>query len=118
MMMSEFFDRTNYTPSNEEYGFIEESYYDFDGDKNEFCKQWLKDKKDGHWDKELELRKKMEEQKKDFLRKIDEQNEFLAFYRREYDRKLELEKQLKEAQEKLERLERVFRRTFDETKTA
>ena len=59
MMMSEFTERTGYEPTYEEYSLIEESYYNFDGNKDEFCKQWLKDKRNGYWDKEMALLKKI-----------------------------------------------------------
>lgn len=59
MMMCEFTERTGYEPSYEEYALIEESYYNFDGNKDEFCKQWLKDKRNGHWEKEMALLKKI-----------------------------------------------------------
>lgn len=42
MMMSEFTERTGFTPTNDEYTEIEQEYYKFDGDKNAFCKAWLK----------------------------------------------------------------------------
>ena len=42
MMMSEFIVRTGFEPSYEEYAEIEEAYYNFDGDKNAFCKAWVK----------------------------------------------------------------------------
>ena len=38
MMMSEFIDRTGFEPTAKEYAKIEEAYYDFDGDKDAFCK--------------------------------------------------------------------------------
>lgn len=60
MMPSEFEERTGYTPSNEEYHYIEESYYDYNGNKDDFCKAWLKDKKSGAWARELELRKRID----------------------------------------------------------
>lgn len=41
MMMSEFTERTGFTPTAEEYAKIEEAYYDFDGDKNAFCKAFV-----------------------------------------------------------------------------
>lgn len=59
MMMSEFIDRTGYEPTYEEYSLIEESYYNFGGNKDEFCKQWLKDKRNGYWEKEMALLKKI-----------------------------------------------------------
>lgn len=43
MMMSEFTERTGFEPSFEEYREIEEAYYSFDGNKDEFCKAWVKD---------------------------------------------------------------------------
>ena len=40
MMKHEFIERTKYTPSDEEYHYIEESYYEADTPyKDEFCKQ-------------------------------------------------------------------------------
>lgn len=42
MMMSEFIERTGFEPSAEEYEKIEEQYYNFDGDKDAFCSNWLK----------------------------------------------------------------------------
>ena len=59
MMYCEFVERTKVEVSWEDYRIIEESYYDFDGNKDEFCKKWLNDYKDGHWERELKLRKKM-----------------------------------------------------------
>lgn len=114
MMMSEFAERTGFEPSNEEYRYIEESYYEFDGNKDEFCKAWLKDKQDGHWDKELKLRMALTEREIEYSKKIDEMEETLKFYSPYFDRSWRLAKQLKEANEKLERLERVFHRVFDE----
>lgn len=43
MMMSEFIDRTGFEPTAGEYEKIEEAYYDFDGDKDAFCKAFVKD---------------------------------------------------------------------------
>ena len=42
MMMSEFIDRTGFEPTAKEYAKIEETYYDFDGDKDAFCKAFVK----------------------------------------------------------------------------
>lgn len=41
MMMSEFTDRTGFTPTYEEYLRIEEAYYTFNGDKDAFCKAFV-----------------------------------------------------------------------------
>ena len=118
MMMSEFIERTGVEPTYEEYLYIEESYYEFDGNKDEFCKAWLKDKRDGHWDKELKLRMAIADQKVKYAEKVAEMEETVKFYRPYYDRSNKFAKQLEEAQEKLERLERVFHRVFDQEEKA
>ncbi len=43
MMMSEFITRTGFEPTAKEYAKIEEAYYNFDGDKDAFCKAFVKD---------------------------------------------------------------------------
>lgn len=40
MLLEEFKTRTGYTPSLEEYAEIERQYYDFAGNKDEFCAYW------------------------------------------------------------------------------
>ena len=42
MLQSEFFERTGVQVSVEEYATIEECYYNFPGDKDEFCAAWCK----------------------------------------------------------------------------
>lgn len=42
MMMSEFIARTKFEPTAEEYNKIEEEYYNFDGDKDKFCRSWVR----------------------------------------------------------------------------
>lgn len=42
MLVSEFIDRTGYQPTAEEYADIEQAYYVFDGDKDAFCRAWVK----------------------------------------------------------------------------
>ena len=41
MMMSEFTERTGFTPTADEYAKIEEAYYNFNGDKNDFCRAFI-----------------------------------------------------------------------------
>ena len=41
MMLSEFVERTGFTPLPFEYEKIEEAYFDFDGDKDAFCKAFV-----------------------------------------------------------------------------
>lgn len=105
MMMSEFIERTKVVPSYEEYHFIEESYYEFDGDKNEFCKAWLKDKKSGKWDLEYRLRKALEDQKKEYEEKLAYKEEQIDFYKGYFDRARSAEKKLKAISQILERKE-------------
>jgi len=81
MMYSEFYDRTKKDVSAEEYHYIEESYYEFDGDKDAFCKQWLKDVKSGKWALEYRLRKALDDQKAEYETKLAELEETLDFYR-------------------------------------
>ncbi len=89
MTKHEFTERTNYCPTVEEYQYIEESYYEFDGLKDEFCKQWLKDKESGKWELELRLRKEIYQQKKDYEAKIEEMEENLHWYREQYREQFE-----------------------------
>lgn len=42
MMMKEFTERTGIEPRFDEYEVIEKMYYDFNGNKDEFCKDFLK----------------------------------------------------------------------------
>ena len=41
MMMSEFIERTGFEPLAFEYAKIEDAYYNFDGDKDAFCKAFV-----------------------------------------------------------------------------
>lgn len=69
MMMSEFIERTGFEPTAEEYAQIEEDYYEFSGDKNAFCKDFLKNKGvekliRGRASKIEELKKELEDMEK------------------------------------------------------
>ncbi len=114
MTKDEFVERTRYEPSFEEYHHIEESYYDFNGSKDDFCKAWLKDKLDGHWAKELKLRMMIVDIRREYENELSEKEETLEFYRKAYDDKVALKKQLDEANDKLNRIQRIFKRVFDE----
>lgn len=82
MMMHEFAEKTGYTPTDEEYAFIEQSYYDFNGDKDSFCKAWVKDFKSGRWNKEYELRKKCS----DLSKAVDKLTELVTKYKADLDK--------------------------------
>lgn len=86
MMIQEFTERTKYNPNAEEYHYIEESYYEFEGpDKDEFCKQWLKDKKSGKWAMEYRFRKALDDQKAMYEEQLKEKEEMLQWYREQYE---------------------------------
>ena len=85
MMAQEFTERTKYEPSAEEYRYIEESYYDFDSGKDEFCEQWLKDKNSGKWELEYRLRKSLDEQKAMYEAQLAEKEEELEWYMKQYN---------------------------------
>lgn len=103
MMYNEFVERTKYKPTLAEYEVIEESYYDFDGNKDEFCKQWVKDKKSGRWDREYNLRKQMVDLKAQYEEKIQEMEENLQWYREQYAKMWEEHKKLHEIQQIINR---------------
>ena len=42
MMMQEFTERTGFEPTFDEYAEIEEAYYEFEGDKDAFCADFVK----------------------------------------------------------------------------
>lgn len=94
MMYSEFYERTKKEVSYEEYHYIEESYYEFDGNKDEFCKEWLKDVKSGKWALEYRLRKALDDQKAEYEKKLAEKEETLEFYRPYFDRARKAEQKL------------------------
>ena len=107
MMIQEFIDRTGYTPSSKEYHYIEESYYDSPlPNKDEFCKQFKKDLRNGKWEMEYELRQRMDAQKAEYERKIAEQEENLQFYREQFKEKQQLLETVKRQNEKLEAVKR------------
>jgi hypothetical protein len=97
MMKQEFIERTKYNPSDEEYHYIEESYYESDCvDKNEFCKQWVKDVKSGKWLMELRFRKLLDQQKAEYEKQLAEKEENLVFYRQEFKKGQEAQKKLRD----------------------
>lgn len=107
MMIHEFIERTGYKPTNEEYHYIEESYYEADTvSKDEFCKQWKKDQKSGKWAMELKFRMALDAQKAEYEAKIEEQEETLQFYREQFEIKRDLEQKVKAQNELLEKLRR------------
>ena len=70
MMMQEFTDRTGFEPMHDEYKAIEEAYYRFDGNKDEFCTDWMKN---GGPEKIAEERAKKIEQLNSRILELDRQ---------------------------------------------
>lgn len=88
MLYSEFTTLTGVKVSIEEYDCIEQSYYDSDLDKAEFCNVWKQDYDNGKWAIELALRRRlrhMTEELKEREKKIAKLEEQLD---REQDWKL------------------------------
>ena len=120
MMKSEFIERTGYTPEIEyadetkfeivfdEYDYIEEAYYDFNGNKDEFCAAWKKDFKSGAWAKELKFRITIKAQAAKYEAEIAEKMDAIEFYQKEFDKGWEAQKKVKELEEKLARIQRII----------
>lgn len=66
MLMSEFIERTNFYPSFDEYRGLEEMYYHYQGDKDDFCAHFVKNK-DAMLNKAHEIACQMFAQERDRL---------------------------------------------------
>ena len=64
MLYSEFVERTGVQVDANEYAAIEEVYYNFDGDKDEFCAWWCKGNEQRIKDAKERQRKEQEEGEK------------------------------------------------------
>lgn len=94
MMMQEFTARTGFEPMYDEYKEIEDAYYRFDGSKDEFCADWVKN---GGAAKVYEARAKKIEQLKSQMLELDRQARQTAD---EYEARIKrLEAQLEREQE-------------------
>lgn len=94
MMMKEFIERTGFEPTAEEYKKIEENYCRYSGDKNEFCKEFVKRGEEKKICKarveEIErLRSQMIELEKRVNRDLEERERRIALLTEELDRELE-----------------------------
>lgn len=94
MMMSEFIERTGFEPTADEYAKIEEAYYNFDGDKNAFCKAFI----DGNGVSRIcraraeeisRLRSVMLETEKQFKKDMEARDRCIEKLTAELDRELE-----------------------------
>lgn len=89
MMISEFIDRTGYEPDAREYRAIEAAYYDFYGDKDQFCKHWLTEKKAGRWEREYYLLSQIEYLEEEMAQEQKQHREELTEERNYYKIQLE-----------------------------
>lgn len=94
MMMSEFIDRTGFEPTASEYEKIEKAYYDFDGDKDAFCKAFVNDSGEKKICKaraaEIQrLKSQMIELEKQFKKDIADREKQIDELTAELDRELE-----------------------------
>ena len=94
MTMKEFIERTGFEPTAEEYGKIEEEYYKFDGDKDDFCKAFAAGGREkqicSNRAQEIELlRSQILEMEKRVKRDIEDRDRRIALLKAELDRELE-----------------------------
>lgn len=96
MLLQEFVIRTGFEPTSEEYAEIEEAYYSFNGNKDAFCEDFVKnggEQKiyDARAQKIEQLRNKMAEMEKDFMTTVKRQEVLIESLRH----KLEVEEEWK-----------------------
>ena len=94
MMLSEFVERTGFQPTADEYEQIEDAYYNFDGDKDAFCKAFVEQggEKKVYQARAAELkrlRSQMVELEKMFKADSEKQEKRIAALQAELDRELE-----------------------------
>lgn len=94
MMMSEFIERTGFEPTADEYRKIEEAYYDFDGDKDAFCKAFVEQggEKKFYQARAVEveqMRSQMVELEKMFKADVKKREKQIADLQAQLDRELE-----------------------------
>ncbi len=96
MMKSEFYEMTRlpFEVTDEEYERIEEAYYDFKGDKHEFCKFWMAE----GYDKVLienraaeiqSLQYQMKKQRAEYEKKLEEKDQQIARLEKDLEREHE-----------------------------
>lgn len=94
MMMSEFIERTGFEPTASEYAKIEEAYYDFNGNKDEFCKAFVKnggEKKiyEARAEEIAQLKSELVEMEKQHKAELEAHEKQIATLTAELDRELE-----------------------------
>lgn len=94
MMMSEFVERTGFQPTADEYEQIESAYYNFDGDKDAFCKAFVEQGGElkiykARADEIARLRSQMLEVEKQFKKDIADRDRRIDQLTAELDKELE-----------------------------
>ena len=94
MMMSEFAERTGFQPTADEYEQIEDAYYNFDGDKDAFCKAFVEQGGElkiykARADEITRLRSQMLEIEKQFKKDVADRDRRIEELTAELDRELE-----------------------------
>ena len=94
MMLHEFVERTDFEPMPEEYAQIEEAYYNFGGNKDEFCRSFVSNGGEkliyrARAKKIEELRSKSLEMEKDFMATIRKKEQEIDHLTAALDRELE-----------------------------
>ena len=94
MMISEFIERTSFEPTASEYAKIEEAYYNFNGNKDEFCKAFMKN--DGEKkiykaraEEIAQLKSQLVEMEKQHKAEVEAHEKQIAELTAELDRELE-----------------------------
>lgn len=94
MMMSEFIERTGFKPTTSEYAKIEGAYYDYDGDKDAFCKAFVDNGGEkkicaARADEIARLRDQMLEAEKQFKKDVSDRDRRIEELTAELDRELD-----------------------------
>lgn len=94
MMMTEFVERTGFLPTAGEYEKIEEDYYNFNGNKDDFCKKFVADGGErkiyqARADEIARLRSQMVEIEKEHKKEIADRDRQIAALTAELDKELE-----------------------------
>ena len=94
MMISEFIERTGFEPTASEYAKIEKAYYDFNGNKDEFCKAFVKnggEKKiyKARAEESAQLKSQLVEMEKQHKSEMEAREKQIAELNADLDRELE-----------------------------
>ena len=86
MLQSEFYERTHITLTGEEYADVEFLYMNVEMNKDEFCKQWLKNRSNKLFQQISDVYVKDMKRKNDDVDRLYEENQMLKAQLEEKDR--------------------------------